>query len=166
MKTSNNTLQRLLIICVIFAYAASLLPKRVLRHRVFSALRASIKPITYQPVSVPSLDNQLLVRSGAQDVLDTLNSWAASDSVEMDKVEEWISNGKAFWSTPQGTRAMIRSETQAARRGESFSDQSDDEESNFSFRRNRMPLAVNFFVNQGSDEYVLALCDRCLLLHF
>ena len=48
----------------------------------------------------------ILVRDDANDIVDMINTWTESSKIDDNLVEKWMEEGRAFWLTSQGTRAM------------------------------------------------------------
>jgi hypothetical protein len=71
---------------------------------------SSISPVTYIPVELQApkakIRSTVLVKKGATDIIEILNSWDSKDKVVESMIEDWAQEGMAFWATPQGTRSM------------------------------------------------------------
>eukprot|EP01041_Mallomonas_annulata_P012026 gene12026-25196_t len=84
-----------------------------------SILSMSSAPTTYVPVqlNVPKAQKKatILVKNANPIVIEAINSWKDKESIDMEKIDEWMQQGLAFWLNPQGTRALHIAESKASK---------------------------------------------------
>jgi len=107
--------------------AAGFLPTGALWTRFLPNLQPSLRPrssnvlqmaTTYKPVVLRAPKSKakstILVKDGADDIIQVINSWTEVAQIDDAQVEAWMERGEAFWLTAQGTRAMHLSERREA----------------------------------------------------
>ena len=106
-------------------------PQRALKARVYQEFQLKA------PKS--KAKSKILIRDGAEDVFEVLDSWTNKSDVDERLVEEWTNEGKAFWSTPKGTRFLHSHERKARARGDLVT------------KPSATKYAVDLYINIGED---------------
>ena len=133
-----------LLVCTSCVYS---LRYKVLSSRSSTSCRMDYKPTTYSAVSVPYHNKvqDILVNDAERILFAAVKGLKPTSSPEQDAVvDTWIENGQAFFSTPEGTRSMHRTEL----------NQKPPLTSSGPRKYRRRWLAADLYVQCGSDRLV------------
>jgi len=105
-------------------------------------LNMAYKPITYKKVDIiANTELQILVNDKESSIIDEVKSWKSYDTIQEQRINEWIGQGLAFWSTSEGVQSIHTYE----QRLKPFIKTS---------RRLKPQVAADMYVNRGTERYV------------
>lgn len=95
------------------------------------------------------------MKKGEEGIVDTISSWLTKDKVDEAQVERWMEEGRAFWLSPQGTRAMHKAEAHDCMMPKA------------AFKPSGMRYAADLYVSGGivDGEEVLVKSTRSTAVH-